>query len=130
MSASNDEQGSLNGVWQGLYSYPSMSEMVPFTATLVCAGDHVGGSAHETCMVAPGASATMTALLDGARRSQRIEFVKTYDGTGGWDHSVAYDGAINEDCTEIEGRWRVAGGLTGRFLMTRPDRKTRKSSVR
>ncbi len=111
---------NLTGVWQGLYSYANSGEHTPFTATLLETGSHVGGSTHEICLVEGRSRATLFALVDGIRRDRAVHFVKTYDGSAGWDHSVAYEGAINEDGTEIQGSWRVRGGMTGRFLMTRP----------
>ncbi len=111
---------NLTGVWQGLYSYAGAGDHTPFTATLLEIGSHFSGSTHETTLVEGRARATLFALMDGTRSGNAIAFVKTYDGSAGWDHSVAYDGAINGDGTEIEGTWRVRGGAAGRFLMTRP----------
>lgn len=124
MSSADEGAKSLTGIWQGLYSYAN-ADRVAFTATLIETGSHVSGSTHESCTTRGRRSAlTLFALIDGARRGSILSFAKQYDGSGGWTHTVAYEGAINADATEIEGTWRVNGGISGRFLMTRPRGKT------
>jgi len=123
MSAVDPGSQSLTGVWTGLYSKASLGPLVPFTATLIQSGAGFSGSTHEARPIAGISSATLRAFVTGAKDGARVEFVKTYDGTAGWTHTVAYLGAINADGSEIEGRWEVRGGLSGRFLMTRPPRK-------
>ena len=118
--ASEAAKPGLTGVWQGLYSYPNMGDMTPFTATLIESGSRFSGSTHETCLIARRNRATLCAFVEGARAGQTVDFIKTYDGASGWSHSVHYEGVMNADGTEIEGRWRVPGGISGRFLMTRP----------
>ncbi len=34
-------------------------------------------------------------------------------------YPVSYEGVLNGDATEIEGRWRIGDGTTGKFLMIR-----------
>jgi len=34
---------------------------------------------------------------------------------------VGYAGALNEDATEIQGRWSIPGVWSGKFLMIRPE---------
>jgi len=119
------EPGSQNltGVWSGLYSKAGLGRMIAFTATLIDSGAGFSGSTHETRPIAGAANATLRAFLAGAKDGRRVEFIKTYDGTAGWSHDVAYLGTISADGTEIEGVWDVRGGLSGRFLMARPARK-------
>ena len=118
--ASQSGESSLTGVWQGLYSYPGVGEPTPFTATLIQFGDGFGGSTHEAAVIGRRRRGTLCAVVDGQRNGQRVQFTKTYDGSAGWDHCVEYDGAMSADGVEIEGTWKVRGGLSGRFLMTRP----------
>jgi len=56
-------------------------------------------------------SDTVYATLSGGRQGNSITFVKSYDGGAGPDYQnpVAYEGALNGDATEIEGRWRIRG---------------------
>ena len=36
---------------------------------------------------------------------------------------MSYEGVLNGDATEIEGRWRIGDGTTGKFMMIRSDGK-------
>jgi hypothetical protein len=119
----------LTGVWQGLYSYANGGS-IGFVATLIEAGAAVSGSTHETAAQQGGSQAVLYALIDGARSGQRVFFVKTYDGSGGWQHSVHYDGTLNGDASEIEGRWTIPGAIAGRFLMVRSERLAEKAKRR
>ena len=118
-SSSQGAARSLTGVWQGLYSYPGQGEPVGFVATLIEAGSSVSGTTHETCAVADFTKKTLYAIISGIRRDGSVTFTKAYDGTAGWNHKVEYDGALNGEATEIEGRWTINGLLAGRFMMIR-----------
>ena len=110
---------SLTGVWQGLYSYPGRGGSVPFVATLIEAGSSISGTTHEICATLESARQTLYAMVSGSRAGASVVFDKTYDGTAGWVHRVDYEGALNGDATEIEGRWSIDGILQGRFMMIR-----------
>ncbi len=114
-----DAGKSLTGVWQGLYSYPGQGEPVSFVATLIEAGAFVSGTTHETCPTEHGGVSTLYAMLSGSRSSASVMFTKAYDGTAGWKHKIEYDGGLNADASEIEGRWHIDGLLAGRFMMIR-----------
>ncbi|MGV4858653.1 hypothetical protein ACSW3B_19050, partial [Acetobacter senegalensis] len=47
-----------------------------------------------------------------------VMFVKLYEG-GNRQHSVQYEGTVNEDGTEISGTWSIPGNWSGQFLMIR-----------
>jgi len=49
MSGSENAAGDLTGVWNGMYRQILVGS-VPFTATLIQSGDHIGGSTHEPCI--------------------------------------------------------------------------------
>jgi hypothetical protein len=49
----------------------------------------------------------------------RVEFVKTYDGTGGASHSVWYSGRFDPESHEIKGTWDLGEGSQGTFVMKR-----------
>jgi hypothetical protein len=117
------ERNSLTGVWNGLYSYSS-GLSVSFVATLIDGGSMLSGATHEPNVLGTSSGSTLTALLDGGRRESAISFVKTYDEAGeGHYYPVNYDGVLNGDATEIEGRWRIGDGTAGRFLMIRSEGK-------
>jgi hypothetical protein len=110
---------SLTGVWHGLYSYPVYREPVYFIATLIDAGSFISGSIHESEVGETGAPLTLFAAVEGTKAGAAVSFTKTYDGSGGWDHAVAYEGALNADRSEIEGTWSIGMKAVGRFLMIR-----------
>ncbi len=110
---------SLTGVWQGLYSYPAFREPVYFVATLIQAGTMLSGSMQEAEVGRNGAPLKLFAYLSGSKVENAVMFSKNYDGGGGWDHAVHYEGMINGDATEIEGRWQIPNDWSGRFLMIR-----------
>jgi hypothetical protein len=57
-------------------------------------------------------------LLAGGRSGSAVTFVKRYEPPGYGYDTVAYEGSVNADATEIDGRWRVQG-ISGTFLMIR-----------
>lgn len=115
----------LTGVWNGMYSYPALLDPVCFVATLIDAGVTFSGSIHETCDTGEGVQATLLALLSGSCAGHSVTFAKDYDGSGGWTHTVHYEGTLSSDGTEIEGRWHVPGAMSGKFLMIRNTSKAR-----
>src|SRR5262245_38248074 len=118
------ESRSLTGVWNGLYSYAS-GRSVSFVATLIDSGSVISGATHEPNVLCTTPCSTLTALLSGGRRHSAIAFLKTYDEVGSRQHyyPVSYEGVLNGDATEIEGRWRIGDGTSGKFLMIRSEGK-------
>jgi len=112
----SDAQG-LTGVWQGLYSY-SNGQAISFTAVLIEAGSHLTGTTHEPCSMPGCPLATHEAFLNGSRRGTTVTFKKTYAPMGNGYTTADYEGALNADQSEIEGRWSVPA-LAGKFLMIR-----------
>ena len=111
---------SLTGVWQGIYSYPPGTHApVGFTATLIEAGGLLNGSVHEPCTMGGSPNETLLFTLSGRRQGTAVDFVKSYHGPNPYYGTIIYDGTLNDDATEIEGRWRIPGDWSGRFLMTR-----------
>jgi hypothetical protein len=109
----------LTGVWHGLYTYANQPAPVYFVATLIESGTHLSGTTCESAVGQAGAPLTLNAMIEGARAGTCVTFTKRYDGSGGWRHGVAYDGALNRERTEIEGRWTIGTAASGRFLMIR-----------
>ena len=123
MAVVSRENGpSLTGLWNGLYSYPQLFEPTSFVAILIEQGARFGGTTHEPCTRGSNLGGLLYAMIEGNREGSIVSFIKTYDGTGGWTHSVAYEGLLNGDGTEIEGRWKTSG-WSGKFLMLRPTAK-------
>jgi hypothetical protein len=116
---------NLTGVWQGLYSYP-YGQSVSFVATLIDAGASFSGTIHEPSIFG---GHTIYATLAGARQGCAVSFLKTYEKSAGrqYNSSIQYEGALNGDATEIEGRWTIrVFGLSGKFLMIRSAGKAAK----
>jgi hypothetical protein len=110
---------SLTGVWHGLYSYEAFREPVYFVATLIDTGSHISGTTHESEIGEAGSPLTLFASIDGSKAEKSVHFTKLYDGSSGWDHSVAYNGRISPDASEIEGIWNIGAKASGKFLMIR-----------
>jgi hypothetical protein len=115
----------LTGVWNGLYSYPD-GRSVAFVATLIESGSALTGSTHEPCVGGDCASGTLFASLTGSRAGSAVNFRKTYEDAGPRYGTVHYDGQLNADATEIEGRWVILGVWSGKFMMIRPLREALK----
>ena len=108
---------NLTGVWHGLYTYAN-GTTVSFVATLIESGSSLTGSTHEPSIL--GGGGTANAILSGARQGSAVAFVKTYDGGDEvYRNPVHYDGALNGDATEIEGRWTIRPIMSGKFMMIR-----------
>ena len=107
---------TLTGVWQGLYNDPQ--GQVSFTATLMELGPMLSGTTHEDMR-----GEEFFAMIEGRRSGRDVRFTKTYDGSGRFNHSLAYEGRLSAGGTEIEGRWS-ASGLNGTFMMIRSGGKS------
>ncbi|MCK1741705.1 hypothetical protein IVA80_12685 [Bradyrhizobium sp. 139] len=113
----------LSGVWNGSYIQPGTG-MVTFTATLVEAGGAVSGSVTEPCSNPNCPLRTHNASIAGQRSSSSVSFVKRYEPPGYGFDTVHYEGVVNADATEIDGRWRLPG-FSGAFLMIRASKAAR-----
>jgi hypothetical protein len=110
---------NLTGVWNGLYSYPD-GRSTSFVATLIDSGGSLSGTTHEPSTLGGNIAATLYASLVGSRRDFSVAFTKTYDRPDAFhEHPILYDGALNGDGTEIEGRWTIVKIWSGKFLMIR-----------
>jgi hypothetical protein len=61
---------------------------------------------------------THTASITGHRSGSAVSFIKCYDPPGYGYNTVTYEGSVNAEATEIDGRWRLPG-MSGTFLMVR-----------
>jgi hypothetical protein len=110
---------SLTGVWDGLYCHPQHAP-VAFLATLIESGSTLGGTTTEPCMMPGCHLSTHHAMLAGGRSGSAVSFIKRYDPPGFGYGTVFYEGVLNGDATEINGRWALPGhALSGTFLMVR-----------
>jgi hypothetical protein len=120
------EKRNLTGVWNGLYTYRDGRSM-SFVATLIETGGSVSGTTHElSTSGSPGAM--LFASLAGARSDSAVMFTKTYERPDVFHRSpIRYDGVLNAEGTEIEGRWTIMRFWSGKFLMVRSPGQTMKA---
>lgn len=115
---------NLTGVWNGLYTYANGTS-VSFVATLIETESALSGTTHEPCIVGDCPNDTLYATLLGRRQDSAVTFTKSYDAAAGPLYGpVEYEGTLSGDGTEIEGRWTLSRGWSGKFLMIRSAGKT------
>ena len=110
---------SLTGVWDGTFLQRHIG-MVTFLATLIESGGALTGNVTEPC-TSPGCPlATHNASIAGHRSGSAVSFIKRYEPPGNGYETVSYEGTVNADATEIDGRWKLPGtSASGTFLMVR-----------
>jgi hypothetical protein len=109
----------LTGVWDGTYVQPHVG-IVSFLATLIESGGALAGDVTEPCMMPGCPLSTHNASIAGHRSGSAVSFVKRYEPPGYGYDTVSYEGFVNAEATEIDGRWRVPGTTSsGTFLMVR-----------
>jgi hypothetical protein len=118
-----DNTSDLSGAWAGAYSYPGDKPPVSFSATLSQNGEWITGTTDEIGHYAGSTGVKMTATLQGRRSGSRITWLKLYDRLSGGYDAVTYEGQINEDASEITGRWNIHEISSGAFLMVRAPAK-------
>jgi hypothetical protein len=117
----------LSGVWDGTYIQPGTG-MVTFTATLVEASGALSGSVTEPCSNPRCPLKTLNASITGHRSGSMVSFVKRYEPPGYGYDIVHYEGTVNAEATEIDGRWRLPGN-SGAFLMIRSSKKAQATTT-
>ena len=108
---------TLTGVWDGTYTQPGVG-IVTFLATLIESGGALGGSVTEPCATPNCPVSTHTASITGHRSGSAVSFIKRYEPPGYGYNTVTYEGSVNAEATEIDGRWQLPG-MSGTFLMVR-----------
>ena len=94
--------------------------MVTFLATLIESGGALGGNVTEPCMMSGCPLGTHNASIAGHRSGGAVSFVKRYEPAAYGYDTVSYEGQVNAEASEIDGRWRLPGTtLSGTFLMVR-----------
>ncbi|KRR18868.1 hypothetical protein [Bradyrhizobium retamae] len=110
---------SLTGVWDGTFVQRQIG-MVTFLATLIESGGALAGNVTEPCTVPGCPISTHNASIAGHRSGSAVSFIKRYEPPGHGYNAVSYEGTVNADATEIDGRWKLPGtAASGTFLMVR-----------
>lgn len=117
--AKDSRIASLEGGWVGAYRYDDPRPSVGFTLRLDQRGVEVTGRSDEPqTFGAPGAGMLHADWVGRISSDGLLAFVKTYDGTGGQNHSIRYTGRLVAP-DRIEGRWSVNPQVNGSFTLTR-----------
>lgn len=110
----------LSGKWSGIFNYPHTHPPTAFEADLADIGGSIVGTVHEPDLFSVPPGALIAAAIDGHRKGNAVTFSKFYDESRGYTDMVLYAGTLNDDATEISGRWSIVGNWSGTFLMIRP----------
>jgi hypothetical protein len=111
----------LGGVWVGYYAYAGGAGKVDMQAHLSSEGSGVSGQMIEPRTFGDPGVLFLTSNLRGSSSGGSMRFTKTYDGTGGQSHSVAYEGAFDSAGQCIAGNWTLEG-TSGTFRLCPVDR--------
>ena len=94
-----------------------------FTAELAQHAQWLTGRTAELGRSGDARGLTISASLQGRRDGSHVSWLKTYDRVWRTYDAVSYEGAVNDDGTEISGRWTVPLSWSGTFLMIRQPSK-------
>jgi hypothetical protein len=109
----------LTGYWSGEYWYDTANNPTPFSAHLEDVSGILTGTTLEQVYLSSG-GAELSANLTGGRSGSSVYFTKVYQPKRGFRFEpIQYSGGSNDKFTMIEGDWRIATGVSGRFIMYR-----------
>ena len=109
----------LTGDWLGFYSYDFPCPPTQFEAALRDTGGLISGLTTEE-FDGPGRRGTVLhAVVEGEREGNMLRFTKIYDDLDLAPDAIHYEGIIQGDGDEVEGRWTIPGNGTGSFMMMR-----------
>lgn len=113
---------TLSGAWSGAYRYAGdvMPETV-FNAQIEEVGGAFTGVTQEPNVLQLGPGAVVTGDIEGVRTGQSVIFTKFYNGSGGMNHAIRYEGEADAALTRIDGRWSIPRDISGTFFMVRDD---------
>lgn len=108
MSASENNH-SIKGTWRGQYFYShAPGEGHGFEAVFVEMDGIIEGNILDE-------EFPVEAFVGGTFRYPNVQFVKIYRGR----HGVEYSGTMNEQGTELHGRWIIRGDAFGTWVAFR-----------
>ncbi|MDB5738427.1 MAG: hypothetical protein JWO65_2095 [Sphingomonas bacterium] len=111
-----------------MFSYPRRFAPGHFAATLVDGGGILSGETVEVASAGKVTGHTLHAHISGWHDGPNVTFTKVYD-----DHHqrpIHYTGSVNEDGTEIAGRWEIPNVWGGNFIMVRASGAPEQAIVR
>jgi hypothetical protein len=113
----------IDGSWTGTYTYMADggSRTVPFSVTFSSDHGRLLGSTTEPNTFG-GNAPKLSADIIGSVKDGELNFTKTYDGKGGYSHSVEYEGNVDRDGKTIAGTWTIHSQQTvmrGKWSVTK-----------
>ena len=108
---------NLSGAWNGMYSYPRGFGPGQFSATLCDGGGVLSGETVEIANAGRATGRTLHGLISGRHEGASVTFTKVYDDYH--QRLIRYSGTVNDDGTEIAGRWDIPNVWGGSFIMVR-----------
>lgn len=125
--------GELTGAWTGKYMYPEDSNRDPvtFRLMLVHEGQDVFGFIKEANTFGEQGVPWLHAVVKGRfdKTSGELQFTKSYDGTAGQHHDVAYRGLWDQESGKVQGTWKIPGEWGATFRMERAPRQDAEPSA-
>ena len=92
-----------------------------FSARIEEVGGAFTGALQEPNVHGLGPGGVVTSDIEGVRTGQSVVFTKFYDGSGGMNHAIRYEGEADSGLTRIDGRWSIPRDISGTFFMVRDD---------
>jgi hypothetical protein len=116
-----EEPADLSGLWVGTYEYgaPGEHQTVEFSVVFEQQHKVLLGRMLERQTFGAEPAVGLSANLAGVVSGQQATLVKTYDGTGGQTHSIAYELVFDPAKQTLSGTWSVAAGWDGKTLLRR-----------
>jgi hypothetical protein len=113
------QAANLSGRWEGGYISTNGADVNTFAMTLQQDGNRLTGTVVEVNTFGDATDVLfLTSTIRGTVSGDRVTFTKTYDGSGGQTHSVAYTGRIEPTGRRVTGTFSVEGN-SGRFEIVR-----------
>jgi hypothetical protein len=122
LAATAQDASPLSGSWNGRYSYQTSAgrQEVQFRMDLtVRNGTSVSGRITEPNTFGDKSASALYANVVGIVEGRRLRLVKTYDGTGGANHSVYYEGMVDPGSQSISGSWTISDKWGGEFRVSK-----------
>ncbi len=107
------------GKWKGMYYFQDGRPPVQLTLNLSQSSTNAGvwgNSVEPNTFNKTGGE--LKANLRGHLEGNYLSFIKTYDGSKGYSHSVLYSGTVSKNGNSITGKWSVKN-LVGNFEISR-----------
>lgn len=110
----------ITGDWAGGYVSSDGADVNTFNVKLRQAGGTISGTIYEVNAFGDTSRALfLTSTFSGTVANRQVRFTKTYDGSGGASHAVAYTGTLEPNGRRIRGTYAIGGAQGGTFEMVR-----------